>query len=162
MLLRWYASACLFSARGPVTIMRAAVSGLARGGHPRSAGEDVVAVALRSDRGSARRAPGRYRRTGPSAAAAWRSRCRQRNTAPGSVRSRTPGRPATPASPGASFKINTEMPKILLRHVDPTAIEIFVDVAQEVRQLERQPERPGRRLRRLAGGLEHRAASSPR
>ncbi|KQO36706.1 hypothetical protein ASF05_11295 [Aeromicrobium sp. Leaf245] len=46
-------------------------------------------------------------------------------------------------------------PQVLLGEVDPPAVEVLADVAQEVRQLERVPERAGRFLRRRGEGLQH-------
>ena len=50
-------------------------------------------------------------------------------------------------------EIDPEVPQILLRQVDPAAVQILVHVAQEVGQLEGQSERPGRRLGLRAGRL---------
>ena len=81
---------------------------LAPGGHPGPGRRTRRSPPPRSGPGSARRAPGRCRRSGPSAAAAARCRCRRRRTAPGCARSRTPGTPCHSGVARRSVEIDPE------------------------------------------------------
>ena len=135
---------------------------LAPGGHPGPAWRTRRSRPSRSGPGSARTAPGRCRRSGPSAAAA----CAIPVSAKAySARLRSISYARNARHSGVTrrcVEVDAEASQVLLRQVHPAAVEVLVDVAQEVGQLEGQPERAGRRVRLRAGRLAAPAASSPR
>ena len=60
----------------------------------------------------------------------------------------------------ARVRVGAEAAQVLLRHVDAAAVEVLADVAQEVGQLEGQPEGPRRaRARRGRAGAAPAASS---
>ena len=133
---------------------------LAPGGHPNPVGEHVVVRRLDPIQDLRVEHPGRPDASG-------RPRRQQRDSGVGEAVERTIAfdlvrqellelrcRPAL-------LEVHPEAPQIILRHVDPGAVQILVDVAQEVGQLEGQTERAGGCLGGRAGRLEHRQHHLP-
>ena len=133
---------------------------------PRPAGPAPGSRPARPRRGSRRTAGARCRCSpGWSGAAAGRPAPRP-GRAPGSGRSRTPaaGGPARRPRRGPSCsRVTPNGGEVLAGQVDPAAAEVLADVADEVRQLERDPEVDRVRLGDLArhDRLQHRHHLQP-